>query len=378
MGSQTIRLGRLFGLEIGFNWSLLPFFLLVAWTMATEVLPSGAPGLSSTEYWIAGVLGTFVFYACLLAHELSHALVAKAKGVKVSGITLWLFGGVTQLEGEPSRAQDQALITAVGPLTSLALAAFFFGAQQLLPGLNAPPILVTLFAWMALLNLVLGAFNLVPALPLDGGRLLGAVVWWRTGSKDRGTTGAVRVGRFFAYLLIALGALEVVAGGLLNGLWLALIGWFLLSAGAAEGRQVGIRSRLRQVPVAAVMTSPVPTLPSWLTCGQLAESGGRGAGLYALHGVGGEMVGFLPRSRVDEAVRAGHPEWRLEALAVAAEQLTTVRPDEDLEAALVRLGPHLEQGALVVADGQLVGTLAASDVARVAALAPLLGPRPQD
>ncbi len=377
MGSQTIRLGRLFGLEIGFNWSLLPFFLLVAWTMATEVLPSGAPGLSSTGYWIAGVLGTVVFYACLLAHELSHALVAKRKGVKVAGITLWLFGGVTQLEGEPSRAQDQALITAVGPLTSLVLAAIFFGAQQLLTSLNAPLLLVTLSAWMALLNLVLGVFNLVPALPLDGGRLLGTAVWWRTGSKDRGTTGAVRVGRFFAYLLIALGALEVLAGGLLNGLWLALIGWFLLSAGAAEGRQVGIRSRLRQVPVAAVMSSPVPTLPSWLTCGQLAEAGGPGAGLYALHGVGGEPMGYLPRSRADEAVRAGHPERRLEEVALAAEQLATVRPDENLEAALLRLGPRLEQGALVVANGQLVGTLSAADLARVAALAPLLARGPQ-
>ncbi len=377
MGSQTIRLGRLFGLEIGFNWSLLPFFLLVAWTMATEVLPSGAPGLSSTEYWVAGVVGTVVFYACLLAHELSHALVARTKGVKVAGITLWLFGGVTQLEGEPSRAQDQALITAVGPLTSLVLAAIFFGAELLLGSLNAPLLLVTVLAWMALLNLVLGVFNLVPALPLDGGRLLGAAVWWRTGSKDRGTTGAVRVGRFFAYLLIALGALEVLAGGLLNGLWLALIGWFLLSAGAAEGRQVGVRSRLRQVPVAAVMTSPVPTLPGWLTCGQLVEASSLGAGLYALHGVGGEPLGFLPRSRVEEAVRGGHPEWRLEAMAVAAEQLTKVRPDEDLEAALLRLGPHLEQGALVVADGELVGTLAASDLARVAALAPFLSQRPQ-
>ncbi len=367
MGNQTIRLGRILGLEISFNWSLLLFFGLIAWTMASDVLPAGAPGQSTVAYWEAGFIGALVFYACLLAHEISHALVARAKGVKVAGITLWLFGGVTRLEGEPKGASDQALITVVGPLTSLALAGLAYLLDIALSALPVPLLVTTLVGWLALLNLVLGVFNLVPALPLDGGRLLGALIWWRTGSQDRGIRNAVTVGKVFSFLLIGLGVLEVVAGGFISGIWLAFIGWFLLSAGSVEGRQVGVRARLRRIPASAAMAAPVVTIPDWLTVGQLLESGPRRSSLYALHDPAGQPSGFVAFGRVLEAGTAGGRDRRLRELATPISAFVQVSPTDDLEAVLVRLGPRLEEGALVMEHGEVVGTISSSDIARMAA-----------
>src|SRR5438105_1469147 len=212
--TPSIKLGRLFGIEIGFNWSLIFIFALVTWTLATAVLPANAPGHGALVYWLVGAAGAVLFYVSLLAHELSHALVAVSHGVKVAGITLWLFGGVSRLEGEPTSARSEALIAGVGPLTSLLIAAISVGLFYLTSGND---LLSGLFGWLAFVNLALALFNLVPAFPLDGGRLLSALLWWRSGSRQRGVHTAVRVGRVFAYLMIAAGVLEVLLGAVFNG-----------------------------------------------------------------------------------------------------------------------------------------------------------------
>src|SRR6266498_4347309 len=167
--ASSIRLGRLFGIEIGFNWSLIFIFALIAWTLATQVLPGLTKGQSAISYWIVGAVGAILFYFCLLAHELAHALVARRNGVKVAGITLWLFGGVSRLEGEPGSARSEALIAGVGPLTSLIIAGIAFGLAAATVG---SPLTSDLFAWLTFVNIALGLFNLVPAFPLDGRRLL--------------------------------------------------------------------------------------------------------------------------------------------------------------------------------------------------------------
>src|SRR5690348_2208214 len=237
--------------------------------LATNVLPVNAPGYAPLLYWFTAAVGAVLFYVCLLAHELSHALVARSHGVKVAGITLWLFGGVSQLEGEPATARSEALIAGVGPLTSLGIAAvsvaLFFVA-------SGSDLLAGLFGWLAFVNLALALFNLVPAFPLDGGRLLSSLLWWRSGGRQRGVHNAVRVGRVFAYLMIAAGVLEVFLGAAFNGIWLAILGWFLLSAAASEEAGSTVRTLLRDVPVSAAMTSPVVTLPDWVTVEQFLSS----------------------------------------------------------------------------------------------------------
>src|SRR6185437_1611979 len=189
--ASSMRLGRLFGIEIGLNWSLLFIFALIAWTLSVQVLPVDVPCQPALAYWIVGAAGAFLFYACLLAHELAHALVARRKGVKVAGITLWLFGGVSQLDGEPKTAGAEALIAGVGPLTSVAVAVVALGLT-LLP---LPDLATDLFTWLGLVNIALALFNLVPAFPLDGGRLLASFFWWRSGTRRRGVHTAVRIGR---------------------------------------------------------------------------------------------------------------------------------------------------------------------------------------
>src|SRR5437762_11093578 len=194
-----MRFGRLLGIEVGFSWSLIFIFALVAWTLATSVLPDVAPGYGAGIYWIIAAIGAVLFYASLLAHELSHAIVARRNGVKVAGITLWLFGGVSRLEGEPASARSEALIAGVGPLTSFVVAAIAFGLTLATTG---DKLVTDLFSWLTFVNLALGLFNLVPAFPLDGGRLLSSILWWRSGSRHKGVHDAGRVGRGFADLMI--------------------------------------------------------------------------------------------------------------------------------------------------------------------------------
>src|SRR5437879_728701 len=161
--TPSIRLGRIFGIEIGFNWSLIFIFAWITWLLATAILPANASGYPPLVYWIVASVGAIMFYACLLAHELSHALVARSHGVKVAGITLWLFGGVSRLEGEPTSARSEALIAGVGPLTSLLIAAISVGLFYLTSGND---LLSGLFGWLAFVNLALALFNLVPSFPL--------------------------------------------------------------------------------------------------------------------------------------------------------------------------------------------------------------------
>src|SRR4030088_3010773 len=239
--ASSIRLGRLFGIDIGVNWSLVFVFALIAWTVATQVLPIDVPGQPALAYWVAGAAGAVIFYASLLAHELAHALVARRNGVKVAGITLWLFGGGSRLDGEPSSAGAEALIAGVGPLTSVAVALLAFILSQL----RFPPLAADLFLWLALVNVALALFNLVPAFPLDGGRLLSSFFWWRSGSRQRGVHSAVRIGRVFAFLMIFVGVFELFTSSVLNGIWLAFVGWFLLSAGSSEDVGSAVRGLLK-------------------------------------------------------------------------------------------------------------------------------------
>jgi Zn-dependent protease len=362
--TPTIRLGRLFGIEIGFNWSLIFIFALITWTLATGVLAQDVPGQGEVAYWVAGAVGAIVFYACLLAHELSHALVARRSGVKVAGITLWLFGGVSRLEGDPKSAGAEALIAGVGPLTSFVVALI---AWALALATSATALVSDLLSWLAFVNVALGLFNLIPAFPLDGGRLLSSIFWWRSGSRQRGVHNAVRIGRVFAYLMIAIGVLELFNGVVVDGIWIAFIGWFLLSAGSSEEAGTTIKALLRSVPVSAAMTSPVVTVPDWLTVEQFLDSVAPQYRFttYPLHDPSGKLTRVV---RLSELVRAAGPdraEKRLGDYGRPISQVPTARPAEDLVALIERLGAALDQRVLVFDEGQLVGIVSPVDVTRI-------------
>jgi len=362
--APTIRLGRLFGIEIGFNWSLVFIFVLIAWTLAAGVLPQDVPGQGLVAYWAAGAAGAIVFYGCLLAHELSHALVARRSGMKVAGITLWMFGGVSRLEGDPNSAGTEALIAGVGPLTSFAIALI---ALALALATTANALVSDLLSWLAFVNLALGLFNLVPAFPLDGGRLLSSLFWWRSGSRQRGVHNAVRIGRVFAYLMIAIGVLELFSGAVVNGIWIAFIGWFLLSAGSSEEVGTTIKALLKSVPVSAAMTSPVVTVPDWLTVEQFLESVAlhHPFTTYPVHDPSGKLTGVVRLSELVRVASHDRGQKRLSDCGRPIPQIPNARPDEDLAALIERLGAAIDQRVLVFDQGQLVGIVSPVDVTRI-------------
>ena len=376
--TPSIRLGRLLGIEIGANWSLIFIAALVAWTLAVNFLPNAAPGYSAATYWIAALFGVVLFYASLLAHELSHALVARRHGVKVMGITLWLFGGVAQLEGEPDTARAEALIAGVGPLTSFAVALVAWALMLVSSGSD---LVSAIFTWLLFVNISLGLFNLVPAFPLDGGRLLSSFLWWRSKSRQRGVHNAVRVGRVFAFLMIGAGALELFLGDVISGVWIAFLGWFLLSAASAEETGTNVRTLLRTVPVSAAMSSPVVTIPDWVTVEQFLESVAPNHKFttYPIHDPSGKLTGVVRLSDLVRLPAHERAERHLRDVARPIAEVPTTNPREDLSTLIHRVGLSLDQRVLVFESGNVVGIVSPADVARVLAhrQAQAGGPRPR-
>jgi Zn-dependent protease/CBS domain-containing protein len=367
--APSLRLGRIFGIEIGANWSLIFVFGLIAWTLASTVLPQDVKGQSTLAYWATGVIGAIAFYVGLLAHELAHALTARRSGVKVSGITLWLFGGVSRLDGEPPNARSEALITAVGPLTSLAVALLMLLLALGLSAAGAPALASDLLLWLGWINLTLAVFNLIPAFPLDGGRLLAALMWGRQGSRAAGVHSAVRVGRVIAYGMIAFGLLEVFLGSVLNGVWIAFLGWFLLSAASAEEAGIVTLALLRSVPVSAAMSSPVIVVPNWLT----AESFLSGVApqhhftTYPVHAPSGDLTGVVRLRQVLGVPPGQRHERHLSEVAIPIADIPTATPQEDLDVVLRRAGESINKRLLVFDGGQLVGIVSPADVSRLLA-----------
>jgi len=361
--APTIRLGKILGIDVGLNWSLVFVYALIVWTLATDVLPADVPNQGALTYWAIGALGAVAFYACLLAHELAHALVAKRYGVKVSGISLWLFGGVSRLDGDPPSAGAEALIAAVGPLTSFVIAGLALG---LMFATGASPLVSDVFAWLAYVNVALALFNLVPAFPLDGGRLLSSLFWWRQGTRQRGVHSAVRIGRVLAYVMIGLGIVLTFTVSVVNGIWLAFIGWFLLSAGSQEEAGAVMKAALRSVPVSAAMSSPVVTIPDWLTIGQFLDSVAptHRFTTYPLHDPSGALTGVV---RLGDLVKLGREaaDGRLTSVARPISEVPPTRPDEALSSLIERIGAAIENRVLVYDQGQLVGIVSPVDVARL-------------
>lgn len=231
--NESIHLGRIGRTRIGLNWTLIPVAIFITWGLA-DGLPHEVAGYPAGAYWLAGVLTTLAFYVSLLAHEMAHAAVAHRQGLSVRGIVLWLFGGMAQIEGDSSDAGSEFRMAVVGPLTSFLVAGLAAGAAWALSWLGVVPLAVAALAWLAGINVLLGGFNLLPAFPLDGGRVLRAILWWRSGDRDRATLGAARTGRVLGFALVAFGLYETLFAANFNGLWLALVGWFISGAATQQ------------------------------------------------------------------------------------------------------------------------------------------------
>lgn len=256
MKSQ-IKLGTVFGVELGLHYSWLVIALLITFSLIAQFHAVNR-NWSEPAVWITAILTGVLFFACLFAHELSHALVAKARGVPIHKITLFLLGGVAQIEKEASDAKTEFWMAIVGPFTSALLGVILLSLAAVAgwgPRTQPATPVVALLVWLGYINFALAAFNMIPGFPLDGGRVLHAILWWTMGDAERSTRAAARVGQVVAVLFIAFGILEFFQGAGLGGLWLAFIGWFLLQAASASYLQVQSRSLLSGLRVKDVMSN---------------------------------------------------------------------------------------------------------------------------
>lgn len=230
---DSIRLGTVAGIPIGLHWSIALIAGLFTFSLATAILPATAAGFGTGAYFIVAALTTAALLAAIVAHELGHSIVAKNNGIGVSGISLFALGGVAKLEREPDNAGAAARIALAGPAVSLALGAGGFAAAAIGGSFGLPVLATAALTWFGLINVVMAVFNMIPALPLDGGRVLQAALWSRSGDQHAATITAARVGRLLGWGLIAFGAWQFLAGAT-GGLWTALIGWFVITSARAE------------------------------------------------------------------------------------------------------------------------------------------------
>ena len=363
---QSIRLGRVGGVPVGVHWSVVVIFGLLTWELAAVVLPDTYGGVGAhPTYWVAAVVAATLFFFSLLAHEGSHAVMARRHGVGVRSITLWLFGGVAQLEGEAPTAGADFTIAAVGPATSVVLAGVFAAAQLLLEQAGSRGLAVGVLSWLWQINLLLAAFNLIPAAPLDGGRILRAGIWRATGNRVRASVMAARAGVGFGVVLIGLGLVEFVMGSPF-GLWPAFLGWFLFTAARAEGDAAQHVGGIEGIPVGAVMVPHPPVVPSAMTVAELLAGPvhwWNGREVAAVVGPTGWLEGVVTLGQVRRVPGSQHMTTRLGDIAERIETVPVGRPEEAMTILLGRM--YAEQGRPAVVldpDNRLAGIVTLDDV----------------
>jgi Zn-dependent protease len=364
----SVRLGRVAGIEVGLHWSLAIVFALIVWTLAGQVLPEVVPDQPQSAYWRVSALAAVLFYVSLLSHEMGHALVARRLGVKVDGITLWIFGGVARLRGDASTPGTEARIAIAGPVVSLALAVLFGAATFALDVAEGPPLVEGGCIWLAGSNAMLLVFNLIPAFPLDGGRLLRAWLWQRGGDRYRATSSAARLGRICSFLMIGLGFLALFVQGALSGLWLIFLGWFLLNAARGEEEQVMMRRALTGLRVGDAMTPDATLVPGWITVDEFMRSyilPGQRATAFPLKTFDGALDGLVTLAQLTHVTREERHSRRVRDVGVGIDQVAKVSPAEPVTSVLDRFSMSAEGQMLVIDGGKLVGRLSPADITRV-------------
>lgn len=374
---EDIPVGKVAGFPLCVHWSVLVILWLFTWSLAAT-LPDTAPGYATAAYWLAGVGGALVLLASLLAHELAHAVIARHAGIEVSGVTLWLFGGIARLGGEAKTPRTEFRIAVSGPATSLVLAAVFAGVAMGLDAFGFAHIVVGVAWWLSGINLLLGLFNLLPGAPLDGGRILRAYLWRRHGDAARAAFGAARAGRIVAFTLIGLGLLEFVAGALVGGVWLVFIGWFMFTAARDEETRVSTRQSLAGVRVGDAMTANPHTVPGWITVEDFIHRyllGDRHSA-YPVEGPDGSIAGLITLAQLRGVAPSDRATTLVRDAAIPLDRVLTAAPHEPLTALLERLAPDAGSRALVVDAGHVVGIVTATDITRLIDVRRLDLPRP--
>jgi Zn-dependent protease len=339
---------------------------LLAYGLAVGEFPAAAPRHPVAEYVAAALVTAVAYVGSLLAHELAHSLVARRNGLQVEGITLWLLGGVSRLQGEVAGPGAEIRVAGVGPLVSLVLGAVFMLVAWLLHAAGVGGVVVAALAWLGGINLLLAVFNVIPAAPLDGGRLLRAVLWRITGDRFKAAVWSARSGQVFGWALVVAAAYLVLVRRQYNWLWFAFVGWFLISAATAEGQQAMVQSRLRTIAVREIMTAHPVTVPGSATVAWLLDDylPWHRHSAFPVEADDGPTVGLVTVHRINQVPAAERGRTTLRDIACPLSDVARATPDEPVADVLPRLNACSENRALVFADGHLAGIVSSADISR--------------
>ena len=356
MGS-AFNLGKLFGIQLKLHYTWFIIFILVTVSLAWQVFPGFYPGWTQSLYWAMGIATSLLFFASVVAHEFAHSLVARMKGVPVRSITLFVFGGVSEITKEATKPGDELRIAAAGPVCSVAIAGLFFLLSIVTRGISTP--VMAMASWLAQINLLLAGFNLIPGFPLDGGRMFRSALWRFTGSYQRSTRIATQVGRGVGYAFIGGGiVLMFVFGQWLGGLWLAFIGWFLENAASTSYQQSQWRETLRGVTATQAMTTDCPAVTSNATVSQVIHhyvlTGGCELFLVVDEG---RLKGVLTLHNIRSVAQQSWDTTQAKEIMTPVDEVKVAQPDQDALSILTQMEEGKTNQIPVVSEGRVVGVV---------------------
>ena len=370
-----IVLGSVSGFEISLDYSWFVIFFLIIGTFTGAVFPAYVPGLEQRTYLLMGIAGTILFFASLLAHELAHAYMARARGIQVEGITLFIFGGMARTRTEASRPWDEFVIAGVGPLASAALGAGFYALAIWIDERGMSPAAFGVAGHLAFLNLALAAFNLLPGFPLDGGRMLRAIVWRITGSLRKATRVASLTGKGLGWLIIAGGVYFLFARNqLVSGLWFIFIGWFLVNAAAASYEQILLRHVLEGRTAADAMTSKPETVDPDVTLDVLVREYFMKRPYNSFPVTqDGIVIGLITLSQVKQLDHSAWPIRRVADVMTPLAETLIVAPTSPMNEVVERMSENETRRVIVAQEWELKGIITGGDVANWLDRAGLVG-----
>lgn len=360
----VLAIFKVVGIDIAIDYSWGIIFLLVLFVLAAGYFPQIIPGYTWVDYWLVGLVATLLFFASVVVHEFSHAAMSNWFGHRVNRITLFIFGGMAHLSAEPMTAAEEFLIAVVGPLTSFALGVFFWAIPHVF-NLSAWPLWAETFSYLGIINVALGAFNLLPGFPLDGGRLLRAAFWWHSGDLAEATARAGRWAQGVVYGLVFLGIIEILSGALLGGIWIILIAMFLRSASAASVENVTVERMLGGAQVRDIMVREPETVSVDESVAEVIEQRFLRLG-YAGFPVmrDGRVVGLVSFGQVQHCPPGEREMRQIGTLMRPLDQSVTIAPSASVLDALHKMSESNTGRLLVMEGDRLAGLITRSGVAR--------------